>query len=97
MSTLSDVATSVSMLNSLVLGVNSIFPDRLDNVFPLNLMLLTLICVASITVSSVPLAKLIDVTPPALTDTPLILTRPVSKLTPNASPTLKLPRLSKLW
>jgi hypothetical protein len=73
-----------------------IAPDKVVSRLPLNLTLPVVTCPASMTVSSVPLIKLIDVTPPAETETPAISTRPVSKLTPNASPTLKLPRLSKL-
>ena len=72
-------------------------PDKVVSRLLLNLMLPVWKLVASMCVSSVPLAKLIDETPPAVTDIPLIVTSPVSKLTPNASPTLKLPLLSKLW
>ena len=71
-------------------------PDNVVSRLLLNVTLPVVTCSASITVSSVPLAKLIDEIPPADTETPLIVTSPVSKLTPNASPTLKLPLLSKL-
>ena len=71
-------------------------PDNVVSRLLLNVTLPVVTCSESITVSAVPAAKLIDETPPALTETPLIVTRPVSKLTPKASPTLKLPVLSKL-